>query len=130
MFNPKFFAYARTAAMCSAGVSRGLFRHGAVLVRRNTVISAGFNQYKTHPNLVINITLDYTPYLHAESHCLFKYGLDNSSGCDMYVIRLKRDNSIGLSKPCENCHFFIREANLRKVYYTTNNGYKVLRTSS
>jgi deoxycytidylate deaminase len=117
------FEAAYTAAICSGGVGQGKFRHGAVIIKDNTIISAGFNQYKSHPTL---ITQTKFPYLHAESHSMFKYGLDRLEGSTLYVIRIRSQEHIGLSKPCFVCEYFIKEANIKKVFYTTNEGYNAI----
>ena len=115
----KFLAHARTAAMSTEGVhaSRGSrFRHGAVLVDKH-VVCAGVNSYKTHPLLRYKTQW---PHLHAEQHALFKYGLDNCAGLDLYVCRILANNNMALSKPCNVCTGFIIEAGIRTVYYSVN----------
>lgn len=115
----KFLEHARTAALTTSGVhsSKGSrFRLGAVLVDKYVVCS-GVNSYKTHPLLRHRTQW---PHLHAEQHALFRYGLDNCKGLDLYVCRILADSSMALSKPCKVCTQFIIEAELRTVYYSIN----------
>ena len=112
---PKGFEHARTAALCATGVGRGKFRLGAVVMRDTHVISAGFNSYKTHTKLA-RVT-EY-PCLHAETHAMFRAGLDNIEGLTMYVIRLGKDGSTRLAKPCMVCQHYIHLSALGNVYYT------------
>jgi len=116
------FKHAYTASLAGPGVGAGGFKHGAVIVNGGTIISAGFNQYKTHPILVPQTEF---PYLHAETHSMFKFGLDNISGATMYVVRIRPHKYIGLSMPCEVCQYFIKKAKISHVYYTTNEGYDI-----
>lgn len=114
----RHFYAAYAAALSGEGVGNASFRHGAVLTNKKIVISAGHNSYKTHPNLA-----EYTdfPHLHAEQHALFKHGMDNCGGLDLYVIRVRRDGSIGYSRPCDVCQHFITEAGISTVYYSAEN---------
>jgi tRNA(Arg) A34 adenosine deaminase TadA len=109
------FDHARTAALCATGVGRGKFRLGAVVMRDTHVISAGFNSYKTHTKLA-RVT-EY-PCLHAETHAMFRAGLDNIAGYTMYVIRIGRDGAVRLAKPCMTCQHYIHLSELGNVYYS------------
>lgn len=114
----RHFYAAYTAALCSPGVGNASFRHGAVLADKKVVVAAGFNSYKTHPNLSEHTDF---PHLHAEQSAMFRRGLENCTGLDLYVIRVRRDGSIGYSKPCDVCCHFINEAGISNVYYSAEN---------
>ena len=116
----KFFDAAKAAALASEGVGkRKNFKHGAVLVHKNTVIASGFNSYKTHP-----IMAKYThfPHLHAEQKAIIRAGLDNCEGLDLYVVRVDRRKRFAMSKPCRVCKKLIDEVGIRNVYYTDESG--------
>lgn len=87
---------------------------GAVLVYKGNVVSAGYNQLKTHPKST-------HPYksTHAELAVILNSKLNDLSGCDMYIYRQKKDGSLGLSKPCTYCTKLLKMYNVRNVYYTT-----------
>ncbi len=96
------------------------YRLGAVLFdKKRRVLAVESNSYKTHP-LVLGFS-EY-PTLHAEMNCLVHNGLDNSENCDIMVARIRKDNSLGLAKPCPSCEAALRYAGIHKVYYTTNEG--------
>lgn len=96
------------------------YRLGAVLFdKKRRVVAAECNSYKTHP-MVLEFSL--YPSLHAEMSCLVHYGLDNSAGCDIIVMRIRKDNSLGCSKPCSSCMEALKFAGVNKVYYTTSKG--------
>lgn len=113
--------YAKQLAVTSPGVGRrNHARVGAVLFRKNKIIKAKTNSYKTHPLLT-----KYTkwPFLHAETSCLFSHGLDNCSDLDLLVVRVHRDSdTLSCAKPCPVCSQFIRLANVRETYYTNWTG--------
>lgn len=114
----KGFDHARTAALSASGVGRGKFRLGAVVVSGPHIVSAGYNSYKTHTRLA-KVT-DY-PCLHAETHAMFRAGLDNIADMDLYVVRLGRRGDIRYAKPCDVCQYYITNAGLRNVYYSIDN---------
>jgi len=116
----KFFEAARSVAMVSKGIGkRKNFRHGAVIVNKNKILSVGHNSYKTHP-----IMAKYTifPHLHAEQSAIINLGLFNCAGTDLYVVRINRQNDFMMSKPCIVCKRLIDEITIRNVYYTDRQG--------
>lgn len=116
--NIRGFDHARTAALSSLGVGSGGFKLGACILDKNRVVSVGFNQYKTHPKLAE--TTEW-PCLHAETHALFKVGIENVQGMSLYVLRMGRDGLIKLAKPCEVCDHWIVQAQLASVYWSVSN---------
>jgi tRNA(Arg) A34 adenosine deaminase TadA len=100
-------------------------RHSAILVRRGSVIKIGWNKLKTHPlqaQFAKNAGLPEKIFLHAETDVIIKminqYGLKSVSGCELYLIRLKKDGTVGTSKPCPSCAGLIDYFGIDKVYHT------------
>lgn len=117
IFNIRGFTAAYGAALAGPGVGQGEFRHGAALMDGARVVSAGFNSYKTHPLLADKTEF---PYLHAEQHAMFKYGLDNCTGLELFVLRVGKQGDIYMSRPCDVCQHFIKEAGLSRVNWSEN----------
>jgi len=116
----KFFTAAKAVAMSCKGVgTRGNFRLGAVLVGKNSVISAGHNSYKTHP---IMASRTEWPFLHAEQHAIIRNGLDNCDNLDLYVVRVLKNNEMAISYPCEVCRELISNIGIKNVYYINVTG--------
>lgn len=92
----------------SAKVLEGQHRLGAVLIKGGRVIAKGYNSY-------VNCR-------HAEIACLSKTWKSERDGAVLYVVRRRRDQKFGMSKPCPNCEAFIRDSGIKKVFYTTNEG--------
>ena len=102
--------------------------HTACIVSKNTIISFGFNQRKTHPFQARYGKNDEAIYWHAESHAIHnalkridKEELEKST---LYVVRVKSDETDhskfipAISKPCEGCMRAIRDYGIREVIYT------------
>lgn len=93
-------------------------RIGAVVSKRKKVLGTGFNKPKTHPKTNGH---PYKPNagLHAEmSACL---GIDVSDlvGATVTVVRIKKDGSWGLARPCNGCCQFLRKLGLARMVYST-----------
>lgn len=101
---------------------------GAVIVKKNSVISTGCNKIKSHP---IQKTYNhrYLGYhtkncLHAEIDALIKADSIDCKGATLYVARRGLDNKIRLSKPCEACYNCAKDLGIKRIVYTIENGIK------
>jgi len=97
--------------------------HSFVLDSHNRIISRGANNYqKTHPmqfRLANKTDRINRIYLHAEISALVKarkepYGI--------LVIRITKTGLIRMARPCNICIMAIREAGIKNVYYSGNDG--------
>lgn len=105
-------------------------RLGAVLIYKGKVMSVGWNSNKTSPlqkslNKFRHYELDCGEAhhtLHAEVACLTKAkDLDiDWSRASLFICRIKKDGSRGLSRPCQGCQALIRSLGIKNIYYTTN----------
>lgn len=100
------------------------------LYQRNTLISLGINdETKVCPKVKrlaqrFNVEKFKThSFPHAEINCISKlWGKHYISGREkMVIIRIRRDGSLGLARPCINCHTILSALNLTNVYYSTYN---------
>lgn len=108
-------------------------RMGAVLIYKNKVISVGWNSKKTSPlqkdlNRLRNFPVDCGKAhhtLHAEVACLSKAkDLDIDWGrASIFVYRIKKDGSAGLSYPCKGCMALIKSMGIKNIYFSTENGW-------
>jgi len=82
----------------------------AIIVRRNKILSYGFNKRKL-------LSHDGIMSYHAEENAIrkSKTSLRNST---MYVIRVKKDNTLGDAKPCRRCTKMIEKVGIGKVIFT------------
>jgi tRNA(Arg) A34 adenosine deaminase TadA len=95
------------------------FRIGCVIYDKKPLTMAANCGIKTHPNLP-----GLVDKLHAEMKALKVY--NNVNGADIVVVRGSKTNP-RLAKPCKYCLERIKNAGIRRVIYSTDNGFEVLR---
>lgn len=86
---------------------------GAVLVLRKHTIG-GYNKEKTHPTYA-NPEIHERKSIHAELDCL-----NNAPSLEegvLYVYRELNDMP-AMARPCNHCMKFIKDAGIKKIYYT------------
>jgi len=95
----------------------------ATLDNRNNIISIAKNSYvKTHPmqhKFAIKLGCINKDYLHAEIAALVKSHIQAKS---IIVIRISKSGLIKIAKPCRMCMLAIKEAKIKKIYYTDSYG--------
>ena len=94
------------------------FQHGAVLIKNNKVIGSGFNRYTGHK-------LHHLRTLHAEMNAIQNAHGDLENAI-MYVIRLSSItiDGLGSSCPCLKCTKFMKLHKIRRVFYSTGDGFE------
>lgn len=92
-------------------------RHGAIIVRGGRTLSVGINTYRMDPHTIVDeiIVKDFS--WHAEVAAIRAYKGD-LTGATLYVARLSRRGEAAMSKPCINCQKAIKDAGIKKVFYT------------
>ena len=100
--------------------SSSKFQVGAVVFKKN-ILSAGFNQKKSHP-LLKRIGNKFMVGIHAEIHACIGLSPDQMEGASIFVIRLKQTGEVGLAKPCGMCQAFLRDMGFKDAYFTTDSG--------
>lgn len=90
----------------------------------------GCNCNKTHPtqkkyNKYHKQAESMLPKLHAEISGInsIKQLNINFSKVKLYIYRIRKDQSFGLSSPCPSCMETIKDLGIRDIYYTSNDGY-------
>lgn len=106
--------------------SKSKFRLGAVLARRTKVISVGWNNMeKTHTLMekYRRYRVSYTVGLHSEVHACLDVSRDEIIGSEIYVVRIRKDSSFGIAKPCQICTRVLHHMGVVVAYYSTEDGY-------
>jgi len=90
-------------------------------MKKRRPISVGANLMKTHP-----IYADGKRWLsiHAEMKALIS-AETSVKGCDIYVYRATADGDYGMARPCDECLKVLVEAGIKRIYYTTPQGYEM-----
>lgn len=102
---------------------------GAVIVKKNTIISVGVNAEKSHPiqkfhNGKRNLGVEEIHHnIHAEIAAIIKAKADSLKGCEVYVYRAKKNGDLGMCRPCAACMDALLKAGIKVFHYTTDIGY-------
>jgi len=93
------------------------FKIGSVLVKKNRIISTGFNSLKTHPR---------SPHkyksVHSEFMCVLGISAYDLAGATIYVYRETKDGNKAMAKPCKYCDRMLEQCGVKTVYYTVKEG--------
>jgi hypothetical protein len=110
--------------------TKNKFFHFAFGYKKNKLLAIGQNNpEKTHTQALLlsqrfNIDNDY-PYLHAETDLISrlwgKHYIDN--GLKMVIVRLNKRGQLRCSKPCEKCEQIINALDIKKVWWSIDNGF-------
>ena len=104
---------------------------GCAVVYKHRLISSGCNCKVTHPKQrelnrerFDEDTIHH--WKHAELDALLP--LMNRKNVEwnkvkLYIYREMKDGTKALAKPCASCQKLINELGIKKIYYTTNDGY-------
>ncbi|MEV2236416.1 deaminase [Streptomyces phaeochromogenes] len=94
-------------------LSRCRYKVGAVLVMGSRVLAMSPNRQRNNP------TVDYRhATFHAEEYVLRR--TPRSAGTIIYVARLDSSGNQALAKPCPRCEEALREAGVKRAYYTAS----------
>lgn len=101
---------------------------GAVtLDHKGRIISIKTNSYKTHPRMVElsrSVRWGYKKiFLHAEVAALINSPIPAHT---IIIARITRDGELALAKPCPICQLAIREAKVKRTFFTNEKGELVL----
>lgn len=109
----------------------GRIKIGSVVVDKHMVIGMGANTLKTAPTQRSynkfrgDRSPDTVHRLHAEMQALVRATRNKKSlkGAKIFVYRETRDGKLAMCRPCPACMQAIRDAGIRKIYYTTTDGF-------
>ena len=107
-----------------AHISREDKRVGSIIALSGRVLGRGFNKYFSINNLSRKFFSNYLGHevynsIHAEIMALKNSYKSKIRGATLYVCRIKKNGSLGLSKPCARCMNAIRELGISKIVYST-----------
>ena len=87
----------------------------AVVVKSGRLLAIGQNDMtRSHP---VYFNGDFDKGVHAEYDALRKLKHQDITGAKMYVMYFKKDQSLGDSKPCEDCQRIIDDSDIGSVFY-------------
>lgn len=112
----RFFDLAKNISLKS---SHHQHKMGCVIVRKNKVVSLGFNEIKTHTRSIHKYNM-----LHAEISAIIGCSFEDLRGSEAYIFRQRKDGGLAMARPCEACRLALARAGIAKVYYTSESGYQ------
>jgi len=114
-------SFLKTAKSMAVQSSYGKIRHGAVLVKGGSIISASFNKdkFSAFGNRFRKQGLGPATH-HAELGCVLGVDRSKTVGSTVYVVRINKKGEYRLSKPCLMCHEILKFCGIKKVVYTKN----------
>lgn len=97
----------------------------ALLVSKKPISLAPNNPHKTHP--LSHYSNSKRQSTHAEIRCLRNTPKSKIKGGILYVWRRGHTGAYRLAKPCVMCMQTIKKVGVKKVIYTTNNGFEEIK---
>lgn len=110
-------------ALKMAAVSTERQKHGALVASGRRVLSVGVNTFRSHPNTVTD------PKHHASFHAevaAIRALRTSPTAATIYVARVIKNGSPGLSRPCSACYAAIKSAGIKRVVYSADDGIGIL----
>ena len=129
--SPNRLKRAVRAAKWAAAQASGPARVGCVLVEGGQIVSTGWSSMRTHPLQASHSKNQWAIHLHAEVDCLadaiddvlFNNALRNRMRKrTLVVVRIKRDGSLALARPCGGCMSLIVKCGVGELYFSTQEG--------
>ncbi len=93
------------------------YRLGAIITQKKRHVSAGRNSRKTHARTVREY--QYYGPTHAEADAMLRA---KGEGDTLYVVRIKKDGSLAMSKPCFRCLQMAKDRGIQTIIYTDADG--------
>jgi deoxycytidylate deaminase len=101
------------------------FNIGAAIIYKKRIISYGFNSICTHPfqkRMGKAVGNENKQHLHAETDAVLsaKSKSVDFSQCSIVVVRVLRNGTLAMAKPCDSCqHMLVDMYGFKTVIYTT-----------
>lgn len=121
--------FAKLEQIAIANCNHPWAKVSCAILDKNRIIGYGVNRNKSHPFQAKYGKNDKAVFLHAEiaviHTAIMSPYLRDLSGTDLYVCRVKNIDGKyvrGLACPCEGCMKAIIEFDIRRVYFTTDEG--------
>lgn len=128
----KYIKLLENEAFMNEGIANAKIAAGIVFKGR--LISIGYNSKKTHPLQAKFGKNENAIFVHAEIDAIRKavniLSSDQLKKCTMIVVRVKKDGSWGLARPCvhkngQGCQNAIYTFGIKEVVYSTGENGKV-----
>lgn len=116
LYSKKFFSVLRLLIDESHFSNRD-HKHACAILKGGKIIDISNNNIK---NRVAN---------HAEQNLLHKLKHCSLQKCILFVVRVVKGNQLADSKPCFHCVQNIKKSGIKKVVFSTNSGFQIIKSS-
>jgi len=118
--------YINIAKEVAASSEYPSFKHGAVLVNGNAVINTSCNKYGYNRFAARFRRRDEgLPTVHAELGSILNMDRSKTDGAIVYVVRINKQGDTLMSRPCNMCAAAMKHCGIKKVIYSTNEGFNI-----
>lgn len=94
--------------------------HCAIIAKGGKILSIGYNYHGSNPLTEYYKIKGHTCTVHAEIDAIVsKRKKVRFEGAKIYVVRVKSDGSVAMSKPCEMCQHILYNYGIKRAYYST-----------
>ena len=130
----RYFKFAKQAAQwADYQGTRSAPAIGAIAVYKGTIVADAWNPNKTSPLQARYNVYRYAPAdtpckAHCETQLIQKLRWKFGDSLDwtkvhIYLYREYKDGSLAPSRPCPSCMAMLRDLNIKKIMYTTEDGF-------
>ena len=130
----RYFKFAKQAAQwADYQGTRSAPAIGAIAVYKGTIVADAWNTNKTSPLQARYNVYRYAPAdtpckAHCETQLIQKLRWKFGDSLDwtkvhIYLYREYKDGSLAPSRPCPSCMAMLRDLNIKKIMYTTEDGF-------
>lgn len=130
----RYFKFAREAAkLADYHGTRSAPAIGACAIYKGSIVAEAWNTNKTSPLQARYNVYRYAPAdtpckAHAEASLIqklrWKFGAEiDWSRVHIYIYREYKDGTLAPSRPCPSCMALLRDIGIKKVMYTTEDGF-------
>jgi deoxycytidylate deaminase len=109
----------KSKAVEAAMKSTHRVKMGAVIFKRNRIISVGYNHPLRGAKHLHPRYQKWKGSIHAEVDAILKARTDLRR-CNIMVVRVNRFGEMRNSKPCEQCCLYIQAVGIKKICYIFN----------
>lgn len=123
----KYFSVAREVSKLSDNTR---YHIGAIVVKHKNIVGMGRNSRKTHP---LQYKLNkwrpkepssvYNGQLHAEIQAIVNTRGIDLNKAEIYVYRETLNDTLACCRPCSACMKLIKQRGIKKIHYTTEDGF-------
>jgi cytidine deaminase len=114
LYSKKFYTILKILINASQYSNR-VHKHACAIIKGGKILAIDINNIR---NRIIN---------HAEQNILSRF--KNLFGCFLFVIRVVKENKVADSKPCFHCIKLIKECGIKKVCFSTDVGFEIVKVS-